>query len=144
MIAVSDRFILWGMTKPQLVTGLQAKRHEIAAEIERLSDALKHLDAAIGAIAGRSSAPKRQSRTNQQRGSVGRYIFDALREAQSKLSTVQIAAYVAEKIGVDISEKRAMLAMNKKVGKAIGHYRRNGQVLGERRGYVTCWRLPPT
>lgn len=58
------------------------------------------------------------------------------------LAEVNAGEYVAEKSGLDTADKDAMLHLVSNVGKAMGHYRKNGHVIGQRRGNMTWWRLP--
>lgn len=131
------------MVEPHLVAGLRAQRKEIAAEIARLSSALKHIDAAIRIASERPNRRFVGTATGTkliQRGSVGRLVFDALR-ARGELSTTQLGVLVAEKHGLDTGNRKTLAAAVDRVGKAMSYYRKNGHVVGERRGHMTWWRL---
>ena len=60
-------------------------------------------------------------------------VFAALRRSERPLSTVEIAALV-----LPDAERKAAL---KSVGKSLAKFRQRGDVLGERKGNMTWWRL---
>lgn len=128
------------MGEPHVIVGLKARRAEIVREIDRLQAIVEahradilQLEAAIAICTGkRFYEPQRRKRLFQ-RGRIGQMVFAALRRSERPLSTVEIAALV-----LPDAERKAAL---KSVGKSLAKFRQRGDVLGERKGNMTWWRL---
>jgi hypothetical protein len=129
------------MAEPIVILRLKAKRAEIVREIDRLQAIIEahgadllHIEAAIAICAGKSFYEPQRRKRLFQRGEVGKLVFAALRRSERPLSTVEIAALVSP----DAERKAAI----KTVGKSLAKFRQRGDVLGERQGNMTWWRLP--
>ena len=132
------------MAEPLVVTGLRRRRAKILAEIARLEAYvanhradLLHIEAAIAICIGKPVSEPQQRKQLFQRGRVGQLVFAALRRSERPLSTAEIAALVAPD-----TDPQARTSTLKTVGKSLAKYRQRGNVLGERRGNMTWWRLP--
>lgn len=138
------------MADPHIVSGLKAKRLEILSEIDRLEGFIAGLradvmqiEAAMQIVARKPGAdayrPVRTRKRLFDRGESGRIIFAALRRSERPLSTREIVALVATEKGEDVTDPGIM----NRVGKTLAKFRQRGDVLGERQGNMTWWRLPP-
>ena len=132
------------MGEPHVISGLKAKRAEIVREVDRLQafiDAHKadilQLEAAIAICEGKRFYEPEKPKRLFQRGRIGQMVFAALRRSERPLSTVEIVALVSP--DADREKRTAML---KAVGKSLAKFRQRGDVLGERKGNLTWWRLP--
>ena len=130
------------MGEPIVILRLRAKRAEIVREVDRLQAFidghradLLHIEAAIAICEGKQRfyEPQKPKRLFQ-RGRIGQMVFAALRRSERPLSTVEIVALV-----LPDTERKAAI---KSVGKSLAKFRQRGDVLGERRGNMTWWRLP--
>lgn len=142
------------MADSHVVSGLKAKRLEILSEIDRLEGAVAALradvlqiEAAIRIVSGDPAAKTLERLTSRkrlfERGEAGKIIFAALRRSERPLSTAEIVSLIAAERGEDQTDKLVMSTIMNRVGKTLGKYRHRGHVLGERRGNMTWWRLPP-
>jgi hypothetical protein len=129
------------MGEPIVILRLKAKRAEIVREIDRLQAIIEahgadllHIEAAIAICAGKPFYEPQRRKRLFQRGEIGQLVFAALRRTERPLSTVEIVALVSP----DAERKAAI----KTVGKSLAKFRQRGDVLGERRGNITWWRLP--
>ena len=129
------------MGEPIVILRLKAKRAEIVREIDRLQATLAahgadllHIEAAIAICAGKPLYEPQRRKRLFQRGELGRMVFAALRRSERPLSTVEIVALV--------SPERERKAALKAIGKSLAKFRQRGDVLGERKGNMTWWRLP--
>lgn len=134
------------------MSGLWAKRDEILSEIDRLEGFiaglradLSQIDAVVGILnrAPASYAPRSARKRLFQRGETGRIVFAALRRSERPLSTREIVALVASQKGEDVSDPLIVSSITNRLGKSLAKFRQRGDVLGERRGNMTWWRLPP-
>jgi hypothetical protein len=135
------------MADAHVVTGLKAKRAAIFREIARLEGVIERhradlvvLATAIAIVTGKpvESASEPPSRKRLfQRGEIGQLVFGILRRSERPLSTAEIAAMAVP--NADTERQKAIL---KSVGKSLAKFRRQGHVLGERRGNLTWWWLP--
>ena len=133
-----------GMAEPHVITGLRAKRAEIIREIDRLQSIIEahgadllHIEAALAICLGRRVYEPQRRRRLFQRGEVGRLVFAALRRSERPLSTIEIVALVSPD-----PERQSRKAALKTIGKSLAKFRQRGDVLGERHGNMTWWRLP--
>ena len=129
------------MGEPIVILRLKAKRAEIVREIDRLQATLAahgadllHIEAAIAICAGKPLYEPQRRKRLFQRGELGKMVFAALRRSERPLSTVEIVALVSS----DADRKAAL----KTIGKTLAKFRQRGDVLGERKGNMTWWRLP--
>jgi hypothetical protein len=77
-----------------------------------------------------------------ERGESGRLVYAALRRVDRPVSTQEIVGLFAADKGHDTTDLIAMSGVMHRVGKTLAKFRQRGDVLGERRGNMTWWRLP--
>jgi hypothetical protein len=133
-----------GMTdKPtgaHALSGLVAKRAEVAGEIAAVREKLRqlivdldHVDAAIRLfdpdydIAGIRDKPVHPAQI-ARRGDSIRLILDLLREATEPMTTKQIALRVMAHRGLNTMDDALVLTMSRRVGASLRSYKDNGAV----------------
>lgn len=142
------------MGEPHVVTGLRAKRAELAGEIEfaeRRIDGLRadliHLDATLRLFAPDEipeAIPPKHPRPAQSnwfgRGELSRRIFDALRGAERQLCAREIALWIVQAKGLDPDDKVMVAAFTKRVDQALRRLRAEGKLRSEPRpGMTVVW-----
>lgn len=126
------------MADPHVLTGLIAKRREIAGQIEHLQDKLRqavidldHVDAAIHIfdpsieleeIKSRPVPPKHHA----FKGEVTRIVLGALRNAKRPLTSEEIAQRVMAERGLDTGNARLLKLMVKRTGACLRHWEKRG------------------
>lgn len=126
------------MADPHVLTGLIAKRREIAGQIEHLQDKLRqcgidldHVDAAIHIfdpsieleeIKSRPVPPRHQA----FKGEVTRIVLATLRNAKRPLTTAEIAQRVMAERGLDTGNARLVKLMGKRTGACLRHWEKRG------------------
>ena len=126
------------MADPHVLTGLIAKRREIAGQIEHLQDQLRqhvidldHVDAAIHIfdpsielleIKSRPVPPRHQA----FKGEVTRIVLATLRNAKRPLTTAEIAQRVMAERGLDTENARLVKLIGKRTGACLRHWERRG------------------
>lgn len=126
------------MAEPHVLTGLVAKRREIAGKIEHLQDQLRqhgidldHVDAAIHIfdpsieleeIKSRPVPPRHQA----FKGEVTRIVLATLRNAKRPLTTAEIAQRVMAERGLDTKNERLMQLIGKRTGACLRHWHKKG------------------
>jgi hypothetical protein len=126
------------MAEPHVVTGLIAKRAELAGKIEHLQDELRQLvidldnvDATIHIfdpsieledIRTRPVPPKHHA----FRGEITRIVLAALKNAKKPLTTAEVAQRVMAERGLDTANARLMKTMSKRTGACLRHWRERG------------------
>jgi hypothetical protein len=129
------------MAEPHVLTGLIAKRAEIAGQIEHAQDhvrelviALDHIDAAIHIfdptielleIKARPVPPKHQA----FKGEVTRIVLATLRNAKRPLTTAEIAQRVMAERGLNTANERLLRTIQKRTGACLRHWEHKGAVL---------------
>ena len=119
---------------PHVVTGLIAKRAEIAGQIEHLQAELKakvceldHVEATLrifdpemdmAALGARKVPPAHHA----FRGEVSRIILEALRTAGRPLSTTDLTERVMAERGLDRQDVALYRTMSKRVGACLRHW----------------------
>src|SRR3990172_4521142 len=122
------------MAEPHVLTGLIAKRAELAGQIEHTQDKLRqlvidldHIDAAIHIfdptielveIKSRPVPPKHQA----FKGEVTRIVLATLRNAKRPLTTGEIAQRVMAERGLDTANVRLLKTMQKRTGACLRHW----------------------
>lgn len=128
------------MADPHVLTGLVAKRAEIAGQIEHTQDKLRqlvidldHIDASIHIfdpsieleeIKARPVPPKHQA----FRGQVTRIVLATLRNAKKPLTTADIAQRVMAERGLDTANVRLLKTMTKRAGACLRNMQKQGAV----------------
>jgi hypothetical protein len=126
------------MAEPHVLTGLIAKRSEIAGQIEHAQDKLRqlvidldHIDAAIHIfdpsielleIKARPVPPRHQA----FKGEVTRIVLGALRNAKKPLTTAEVAQRVMAERGLDTANLRLLKTMQKRTGACLRHWLQRG------------------
>ena len=126
--------------QPHVLTGLIAKRAQIAGQIEHTQDQLRQLvidldlvDAAIHIfdpsieleeIKSRPVPPKHHA----FRGEVSRIVLATLRNAKKPLTTLDIAQRVMAERGLDTANQRLLKLMTKRAGACLRHWQQRGTV----------------
>lgn len=142
--------------RPNTVSGLVAKRREIAREIERLQAELRqrvteldHVEATIHLFDPNMELEEINARPVPQRhrafrGEVTRIVLSALRNASRPLATWEITRHLMGERGLDTANKGLVRVMNKRVGACLRDQRKKGRVVSERtEGQGLVWRLGP-
>ena len=128
------------MADPHVLTGLIAKRAEIAGQIEHTQDQLRqlvidldHIDASIHIfdpsielqeIKARPVPPK----LHAFRGEVTRIVLITLRNAKKPLTTQDIAQRVMAERGLDTANVRLLKTMTKRAGACLRSLQKQGAV----------------
>src|ERR1035438_3410115 len=125
--------------RPNTVSGLIAKRGEIAGQIElaqialrRLISDLDHVDATIRLFAPELATETIKSRIPPQhqalRGEVKRIVLDALREAQHPVTSGDIARRVMAARMLPTGDPELVSLFTRRIGAALHVMRRKGVV----------------
>lgn len=142
------------MADPHVLTGLIAKRREIAGQIEHLQDQLRqhvidldHVDAAIHIfdpsieleeIKSRPVPPRHQA----FKGEVTRIVLATLRNAKKPITTADLAQRVMAERGLDTANVRLLKTISKRTGACLRHWRTKGIVRSiEGPGQYNVWEL---
>lgn len=123
-----------------MVTGLVAKRAEIAGELERTHERLRELVNQLESIDGtlRIVAPDmeleairpkafRPPEDWSHRGQMSRLVLSILRTAKEPLTTREIAAQMLLERAMDAEDVKMLRTMTKRVACALRHQRDNGR-----------------
>jgi hypothetical protein len=142
------------MADPHVLTGLIAKRAEIAGQIEHTQDKLRqlvidldHVDAAIHIfdpaielqeIKARPVPPKHHA----FRGEVTRIVLTALRNAKKPLTTFDVAQRVMAERGLDTTNARLLKTIGKRTGACLRHLQKQGGVTrSQGLGQLALWEI---
>src|SRR5258707_348425 len=126
------------MAEAHVVTGLVAKRAELAGQIEHAQTVLRQLiidldnldatlrlfvpDIDLEAIKPRPSPPRHAG----FRGEIARVVLGTLRTAGKPLDTQAIAMHVMAERGLNTADKRLVRLVGKRVGACLRHHRSTG------------------
>jgi predicted transcriptional regulator len=133
-------------TGAHALSGLVAKRSEIAGEIDAVREKLRqlivdldHVDAAIRLFNPDYDIASIRTRPNHpaqiaRRGDSIRMILDLLREATEPLSTKQITLQVMAIRGLNTLDDALVLMMTRRVGASLRSYKANGALRSIRDG----------
>lgn len=129
------------MAEPHVISGLVAKRSELAGliehymqEIKRMGADLKHLDAAIQLFDPdynlRTIRTKQYRRKNAhfKPGECARLVLDTLREAGPVLATDVVALAIIEKKGLDSADAEQVKFVKRAAVTALRHLTNRGLV----------------
>jgi hypothetical protein len=138
---------------PHVATALIAKRAEIAGQIEHLQGQVRRLtidldhveetlrlfapEIDIGAISPRPLPPMHHA----FRGETSRIVLEGLRKAAGPLSTTQITERVMRERNLDLNDARLCLAMSKRIGACLNHWKRERGAIRSMAGQVLLWEL---
>ena len=128
------------MADPHVLTGLMAKRAEIAGKIEHLQDQLRqlvidldHIDASIHIFDPSIELEDIKARPvpaphHAFRGQVTRTVLTSLRHAKKPLTTQDIAMRVMAERGLDTANVRLLKTMTKRAGACLRNLQKQGAV----------------
>ncbi|MFM9846624.1 MAG: hypothetical protein ACKVP3_05635 [Hyphomicrobiaceae bacterium] len=142
------------MADPHVLTGLVAKRREIAGKIEHLQDQLRqhvidldHVDAAIHIFDPSIELEEIKSRPVPPvhaafRGEVSRILLAALRNAKKPLTTAELAQRVMAERGLDANNARLLKTIGKRTGACLRHWRSRGVASAQQGpGQYQLWQI---
>jgi len=141
------------MKNDHVMSGLKAKRAEIAGRIEAMQREMRLLVATIGHIDAtiRTFDPnvdlediksKLPPRFQAFKGEVSRIVLDALREAKSPLPVYDLTLTVAAGRGISTDEKPFMIILRRRVDACLRNLRKRGTVKSSRpSGSLTLWEI---
>jgi hypothetical protein len=142
------------MADPHVVTGLIAKRAELAGQIDHAQTRLRQLiidldnldatirlfvpDIDLAEIKPKPMPPRHAA----FRGEISRVVLGTLRTATGPLSTHDIALHVMAERGLNTADKRLVRLVGKRVGACLRHYRSAKIIRSERRpGLHMGWEI---
>ena len=129
------------MKNDHVISGLIAKRAELAGHIEHLQGELKrviveldHIDAALRIfepqIDFEAITPRRVPNAHHAfRGEVSRIVLETLRRSGTPMSTHAITDAVMKERGLDVTDAKLHRLMQQRVGACLNHWRRKRGVL---------------
>jgi hypothetical protein len=142
-----------GMKNDHVLSGLKAKRAEIAGKIETMQREMRLLVATIGHIDATirtfdpsinldDITPKMPPRFQAFKGEVSRIVLDALREAKTPLPVYDLTLTVAAGRGISTDEKPFMIILRRRVDACLRNLRKRGTVKSSRpSGSLTLWEI---
>ncbi len=128
------------MAEPHVITALIAKRAEIAGKIEATQSELRsliidldHVDAALRIFdpdIDLSDVRPRAlpARHRSFRGGVQRTVLAALRKSNKPMAAYELAKHVMAERGLDMSDKRLLVVVAKRVGASLRQMRAKNYV----------------
>ena len=141
-----------------MVTGLVAKRAELAGELAATHDRLRelvnqleHLDATLRLVAPdmevEAIRPKafRPPEDWSKRGQMSRLVLSILRQAKEPLTTREIAAQMLLERAMDAEDAKILRVMTKRVATALRDQRDKGRTISiEGPGNYQLWEVART
>lgn len=144
------------MKNEHVLSGLMAKRAEIAGRIEMMQRDMRELVATIGHIDAsirvfdpdadiEDIKPKLPPRFQAFKGEVSRLVLNALRKAGKPLPTSDLTLIVAAGRGINPDDKPFMRVLSRRVGACLRNLRKRNLVLLSRPpGSLGHWEIPRT
>lgn len=141
------------MKNEHVLSGLKAKRAEIAGQIEMMQREMRVLVATIGHIDAtirtfdptvdlEDIKPKLPPRFQAFKGEVSRLLLDTLRESKTPLPVYDLALAVAAGRGINTDDKPFMSILRRRVDAALRNLRKRGTVRSARpSGSLTLWEI---
>jgi hypothetical protein len=141
------------MAQSHVLSGLIAKRAEIAGKIEMMQREMRVLVATIGHVdatirtfdpsaALEDITPKLPPRFQAFKGEVSRILLDALREAKTPLPVFDLTLTVAAGRGINTDDKPFMIILRRRVDACLRNLRKRGTVQSSRpSGSLTLWEI---
>jgi hypothetical protein len=131
------------MKNDHVLSGLKAKRSEIAGKIEALQREMRllvstigHIDATIRTFDPSVDLEDIKSRLPPRfqafKGEVSRILLDALREAKTPLPVYDLTLTVAASRGITTDDKPFMLILRRRVDACLRNLRKRGTVRSTR------------
>jgi hypothetical protein len=144
------------MKNQHVLSGLIAKRSELAGKIEMMQREMRELVAMIGHIDATIRAfdpnvdleditPKLPPRFQAFKGEVQRLVLNALRKSDKPLSVGDLTLIVAAGRGISGEDKQFMRVLSRRVGACLRHLRKRKLVqMARPAGGVGIWHVVPT
>jgi hypothetical protein len=141
------------MKNEHVLSGLIAKRAELAGQIEMMQREMRQLVATIGHIDATIRAfdpnadledikPKLPPRFQAFKGEVSRLVLDALRKSKSPLPVSDLTLVVAAGRGINPDDKPFMRILSRRVGACLRNLRKKNLVLMTRPpGSLGLWKI---
>jgi hypothetical protein len=141
------------MANEHVLSGLIAKRAELAGKIEMMQRDMRALVATLGHIDATIRAfdpnayleditPKLPPRFQAFKGEVSRILLDTLREAKTPLPVFDLALAVAAGRGINTDDKPFMIILRRRVDACLRNLRKRGTVRSTRpSGSLTLWEI---
>lgn len=141
------------MTNEHVLSGLKAKRAELAGKIEMMQREMRILVATIGHIDAtirtfdptvdlEDILPKLPPRFQAFKGEVSRIVLDTLREARTPLPVFDITLTVAAGRAISTDDKPFMIILRRRVDACLRNLRKRGLVRSTRpSGSLTLWQI---
>ncbi|HUZ31115.1 MAG TPA: hypothetical protein VMV19_03250 [Xanthobacteraceae bacterium] len=141
------------MKNDHVMSGLKAKRAEIAGKIEMMQREMRLLVATIGHIDAtiRTFDPtvdlediksRLPPRFQAFKGEVSRILLDALREAKTPLPVYDLTLTVAASRGITTDDKPFMIILRRRVDACLRNLRKRGTVRSSRpSGSLMLWEI---
>jgi hypothetical protein len=141
------------MKNEHVLSGLIAKRAELAGKIEQMQRDMRvlvatvgHIDATIRAfdpdMALEDIRPKLPPRFQAFKGEVSRILLDTLRETKTPLPVFDLSLAVAAGRGINTDDKPFMIILRRRVDACLRNLRKRGVVKSSRpSGSLTLWEI---
>lgn len=147
--------IQWGMERPNAIAALKDKRGEIAGRVDALQDQLRqalidldHVDSTIllfdpDAELDEIKAKPMPPRHHAFKGQVTRAILDMLRTSPVPMDGTVITTRLMEERELNLTDKRLVKTIQKRVGAALRNMRERGLVTSAepRKGGLLAWSI---
>ena len=143
-------------TGEHTLSGLVAKRAEIAGQINQIRASLRqliidldHIDAAIRLFDPRYDVDQIRPKSYPAghvtyRGELVKIVLDLLREAPGPLTTREVASHIMIERGQNTRDETVLKVMTRRAGALLRHYRDRGMVRSikdPRRGQFDLWEV---
>jgi hypothetical protein len=141
------------MKNEHVLSGLKAKRAELAGRIETMQREMRMLVATIGHIDAtirtfdptidlEDIKPKLPPRFQAFKGEVSRILLEALRDAKTPLPVFDLTLSVAAGRGINTDDKGFMIVLRRRVDACLRNLRKRGVVRSSRpSGSLTLWEV---
>lgn len=141
------------MKNDHVLSGLMAKRAELAGKIEMMQRDMRALVATLGHVDATIRAfdpnayleditPKLPPRFQAFKGEVSRILLDALREFKTPLPVYDLSLAVAAGRGINTDDKPFMIILRRRVDACLRNLRKRGTVRSTRpSGSLTLWEI---
>jgi hypothetical protein len=141
------------MKNDHVLSGLKAKRTELAGKIEMMQREMRTLVATIGHIDAtirtfdptvdlEDLTPRLPPRFQAFKGEVSRLLLDTLRQSKTPLPVFDLALAVAAGRGINTDEKPFMIILRRRVDACLRNLRKRGTVRSARpSGSLTLWEI---
>jgi len=141
------------MKNDHVLSGLKAKRAELAGQIEQMQRDMRVLVATIGHIDAtirtfdptvdlEDLTPRLPPRFQAFKGEVSRILLDALRQSKTPLPVFDLTLSVAAGRAINTDDKPFMIILRRRVDACLRNLRKRGVVRSLRpSGSLTLWEI---